>query len=64
MKKINKYFQFLDNLRKSGVTNMFGAAPYLQEAYPELTREEAREILIKWMQSFGKNEREQNETKK
>jgi len=24
---------------------VFGAAPYLQEMYPELTREEAREIF-------------------
>jgi hypothetical protein len=24
----NEYFEFLDGLRESGVTNMFGAAPY------------------------------------
>ena len=24
-----KYYEFLDNLRESGVTNMFGATPYL-----------------------------------
>ena len=25
--------EFLDELRESGVTNMFGAVPYLQEEY-------------------------------
>lgn len=44
--------KFLDELRESGVTNMFGARPYLQEAFPELTEQEARIILSEWMMSF------------
>jgi hypothetical protein len=48
-----EYFDYLDNLRESGVTNMFGAAPYLQEAF-DLTRTEAREILKEWMENYGK----------
>lgn len=44
-------FEFLDNLRESGVTNMFGAAPYLEEAF-NLPRKEARAILIEWMETF------------
>jgi hypothetical protein len=47
-----KYFDFLDNLRESGVTNMFGAAPYLLEYYPELDKNRAREILKDWMKTF------------
>lgn len=43
---------FLDNLRESGVTNMFGAAPYLQEEFPELDRKEAADIVGEWMRSF------------
>jgi hypothetical protein len=42
------YFKFLDALRESGVTNMFGAAPYLAGAFT-LSNSEAREILQEWM---------------
>ena len=41
-------FEYLDRLRESGVTNMFGASPYVQEEF-DITRKEARELLIKWM---------------
>ncbi len=48
------YFEFLNDLRESGVTNMFGAAPYLVQAFDEdnLTLKQAREILGRWMKSF------------
>ena len=45
------YFSYLDDLRDSGVTNMFGAAPYLQEEFG-LDRNAARDILRQWMDSF------------
>ncbi len=45
--------EYLDRLRESGVTNMFGAAPYLQEEFG-LDRKEARAILLEWMHSFDK----------
>ena len=48
-----QYTEFLDELRDSGVTNMFGAAPYLQEAFG-LDKIEARMILIDWMENYGK----------
>ena len=41
-------YDFLDDLRDSGVTNMFGAAPYLMEAF-ELNKSEAKGILIDWI---------------
>lgn len=41
--------EFLDDLRESGETNMFGAAPYLMEEFPELTRQEAKAIVQQWM---------------
>jgi hypothetical protein len=44
------YFQFLDDLRESGITNMYGAAPYLQDVF-DLTPPEARDVLGKWMRS-------------
>ncbi len=49
-----KYYEYLDGLRESGRTNMFGASPYLQEAFPELTEKEARKVLVSWMEGFGR----------
>ena len=43
---------FLKDLRDSGVTNMFGAAPYLVEQFPELDLPQAKEILSRWMSNF------------
>ena len=45
--------QYLDELRDSGETNMYGASPYLMVAFPELTNKEANNILLEWMQSFN-----------
>jgi hypothetical protein len=45
---------FLDALRDSGVTNMFGAAPYLQKEFG-IDQKSAREVLANWMQSFSEN---------
>ena len=45
-----RYFAYLNALRESGAINMFGAAPYLQEAF-SLSRAEARDIVLKWMES-------------
>jgi hypothetical protein len=42
---------FLDELRESGVTNMFGAAPYIVEEFG-VTRKEAKSFLLNWMQTF------------
>ena len=49
----NKYWIFLENLRRSGVTNMYGAAPYLMEVF-ELPQHEAKKILIDWMKNYNK----------
>ena len=43
--------KFLDDLRESGETNMFGAASYLQEEFG-LDKKEARAVLSTWMQAF------------
>ena len=44
---------YLDELRGSGITNMFGAASFLTASFPELTQSEAREVLKYWMESFA-----------
>jgi hypothetical protein len=48
---MQEYFSYLDVLRETGVTNMFGASPYLQEAFG-LSRKESKDILSAWMKQF------------
>jgi len=44
-------FTYLEGLRQSGVTNMFGAAPYLEREFG-LDRNEAKKVLMDWMKSY------------
>jgi hypothetical protein len=44
---------YLDMLRESGVTNMFGAGSYIEEEFG-VSRQEARKFLQNWMENFGK----------
>lgn len=48
----NKYWLFLEELRKSGVTNMFGAVPFLQMEFG-MSRNDARAILRDWMMEYN-----------
>ncbi len=48
----NKYWIYLENLRKSGVTNMYGAAPYLEKSFG-LSHKEARDVLSDWMKNYN-----------
>ena len=43
---------FLIDLRDSGVTNMFGASPYLMEEFG-MTRYEAKDALLEWMRDMS-----------
>ncbi len=49
---VTKYFSYLDDLRESGITNMYGACPYLARAM-HLKNNEANKILQVWMRSFS-----------
>ncbi len=51
MKLTEEHKQFLIDLRDSGVTNMWGASPYLEREF-DLTRKEASDILLQWIKSF------------
>ena len=51
---VKQMHQFLNDLRDSGVTNMFGAAPYLQKEFG-IDQKSARGVLANWMQSFSEN---------
>ena len=44
---------FLDKLRKSGVTNMFEIRLKLRHAFPDLTTNQAAEVLAYWMHTFA-----------
>jgi len=44
--------EFLNILRDSGATNMFGATPYVIEEFG-LDKSEARRILSLWMKNFN-----------
>ena len=43
---------YLDELRESGVTNMFGAGPYIKQVFG-VNQKESHKILSYWMSSFG-----------
>lgn len=47
-----EYYVYLEELRQSGVTNMFGATPYLREEFG-LGRREAIKILGSWMDNYA-----------
>ena len=49
--EMQEYYDYLVELRDSGVTNMFGAGPYLQEEFG-LDKRTAREVLMSWMGSY------------
>lgn len=46
-----RMFEYLDTLRESGETNMFGAAPYV-ESHFGMTRNAARSVLMAWADTF------------
>jgi len=49
----DEHLEYLDTLRESGVTNMYGAQPYLRDEYPKLNRNEATKVLLYWMKTFS-----------
>ena len=48
----NEYWIFLENLRRSGKVNMYGAAPFLTECF-DIDKHEARKILGDWMKNYN-----------
>ena len=48
----NEYWIFLENLRRSGITNMYGATPYLVAAF-NIDQKTARNILAEWMRNYN-----------
>jgi hypothetical protein len=48
----DEVFQYLDELRESGDTNMFGAGPYLMAEF-DFDRATAHAWLSEWMRTFS-----------
>jgi len=48
-----EHLRYLDQLRESGVTNMFGAAPFVLLQFPDLSEQQAKQVLIYWMRTFS-----------
>lgn len=52
MKATQEHLKYLDKLRESGATNMFGAGPYLVRRFG-MTREQSHTVLQEWMDTFS-----------
>ena len=52
MKANQEHLEYLDELRESGVTNMYGARPYLKAEFGLSTRD-ATDVLAEWMRTFS-----------
>ena len=46
------HLEYLDDLRESGVVNMFGAAPYVRREFG-LSEKDAGDTLQYWMDTFS-----------
>ena len=57
----SEVFEYLDALRESGATNMFGATPYLMKEFG-FDKQEARRWLTEWMETFSERHPRQNRT--
>lgn len=54
--QINKehigYYKTLEEIRRSGICNMWGAAPYLAEM-EDISEEKAEEVLLEWINNYN-----------
>lgn len=49
VQRLIEYFEYLDELRESGETNMFGAGTYLRKEYAGMSTLESDAVLSAWM---------------
>ena len=45
-------FVYLEAIRRSGITNMFGSAPYLHALRPELAMRDCTKLIGQWMKLY------------
>jgi hypothetical protein len=55
MSQVNKQevFEYLSDLREAGLTNMFGAVPWLETQFG-IDRTQGRDLLLEWIRSHNK----------
>lgn len=46
------YYKTLEGIRRTGVCNMWGAAVYLRECYPDLSEKKSTDILLSWITNY------------
>jgi hypothetical protein len=47
-------FKYLDDLRDSGITNMFGSPAYVYSRFAgKVTQKESIDFVVEWMQTFS-----------
>lgn len=56
--ELEGYLNYLDDLRESGATNMWGGARYMRLEFPDLTEEQSSQVLFYWMHTFGERNQE------
>ncbi len=47
-----KYYIFLEALRRTGVCNMYGASIYLEEVF-QISNELSKKVLANWMSNYS-----------
>lgn len=47
----NEVFLYLEELRESGLTNMFGAVPYIEDSF-QVNKSLANKLLSTWMENY------------
>ncbi len=47
-----EYYQYLEELRQSGVVNMYGATPYLKAVFDGDEGFNAQKVLRSWMRHY------------
>ena len=55
----NEVYLYLEQLRETGETNMFGAGVYLEKHF-ELSKDKARMYLTDWMKQYNGGENNDN----
>ena len=53
--ELAKHFDYLDRLRESGKTNMYGARPFVMKRF-RLGEDRAGKVLSLWMKTFNRDE--------
>lgn len=47
------YYKTLEAIRRTGVVNMWGASPYLQACFPDLSDKLSQAILVNWINNYS-----------